>query len=169
MSKNDSAGIGDPYWYEWSIGLLKVIDMINPDNGIESVTLQATKAQGLDDVVVKYSNNNKEYYQIKHTRVDDKITFGYLVSESDKGNSLLRDIALAWKEIRQEGEEITPVLYTNRTPGTRSATHTGTIANEAKSYYFKNGGDDRKTEHVLVLNNVSASLLIYMPLIGLIQ
>ena len=49
---NPTAGIGDPYWYEWSIGLLYIVDMLNPDNGIKSVTLQSTNVQGLDDVVM---------------------------------------------------------------------------------------------------------------------
>lgn len=122
MSNNDTAGIGDPYWYEWSIGLLNVIDMINPDNKIESVTLQATNAQGLDDVVVSYLNGDKKYYQVKHTRTDDTITFGYLVSKDDKGKSLLKSLAKAWKEVKEEGNKINPILYTNRKYGTKTTT-----------------------------------------------
>ena len=34
MYKNTSAGIGDPYWYEWSAGLLYALDMLNPDNNV---------------------------------------------------------------------------------------------------------------------------------------
>lgn len=29
-------GIGDPYWFEWYVGLKNIINMLNPDNGIES-------------------------------------------------------------------------------------------------------------------------------------
>ena len=47
-------GMGDPYWYEWSVGLKYVIQMLNPDSGIEYVELQADVALGLDDVVVSY-------------------------------------------------------------------------------------------------------------------
>ncbi len=121
VANNDTAGIGDPYWYEWSIGLLNVIDMINPDNGINSVALQATSAQGLDDVVVEYTNNSKKYYQVKHTRVDDTITFSYLVSEDKKGMSLLKSLARAWKEVKNKGQQSIPILYTNRKYGTKTS------------------------------------------------
>ena len=30
-------GIGDPYWFEWYVGLKNIINMLNPDNGIEYV------------------------------------------------------------------------------------------------------------------------------------
>ena len=32
-------GIGDPYWFEWYVGLKNIINMLNPDNGIEYVIL----------------------------------------------------------------------------------------------------------------------------------
>lgn len=28
-------GMGDPYWYEWSVGQKYIIDMLNPDNEIK--------------------------------------------------------------------------------------------------------------------------------------
>lgn len=31
-------GIGDLYWYEWYIGLEQVINMLDPDTNIKSVT-----------------------------------------------------------------------------------------------------------------------------------
>lgn len=33
-------GMGDPYWYEWSVGQKYIIDMLNPDNEIKHVELQ---------------------------------------------------------------------------------------------------------------------------------
>ena len=33
-------GIGDPYWYEWFVGLKYVIQMLNPDSGISCVVFQ---------------------------------------------------------------------------------------------------------------------------------
>ena len=32
---NLTAGTGDPYWYEWSVGLLYMVKMINSDSGIK--------------------------------------------------------------------------------------------------------------------------------------
>lgn len=46
--------MGDPYWYEWSVGQQYFIDMLNPDNNIKCVELQANVKLGLDDVVVTY-------------------------------------------------------------------------------------------------------------------
>ena len=51
---NRSAGIGDPYWYEWGIGLLKAVEMLNPDSGIVAVAFQKAGIKGWDDVVIQY-------------------------------------------------------------------------------------------------------------------
>ncbi|WP_046180959.1 ATP-binding protein [Domibacillus tundrae] len=110
MSTNDqnpTAGIGDPYWYEWTVGQGYVVDMLNPDNRIESVTLQATEAQGLDDVVVVYTDGNAKYIQVKHTRKESTITFGDVLS-------LLPSISKAWKEQKGKWNRCSPVLFTNR-------------------------------------------------------
>ncbi|MGG4495612.1 hypothetical protein [Brevibacillus reuszeri] len=72
-----------------AVGQYYVIDMLNTDNGIESVLLQATEAQGLDDVVTVYSDGTSEYVQVKHTRAEDTITFGNMLS-------LLKSMSKAW-------------------------------------------------------------------------
>ena len=46
MCTNLSAGMGDPYWYEWLIGVNYALDMLPPDNDIDYVTLQASELQG---------------------------------------------------------------------------------------------------------------------------
>ena len=53
---NLTAGTGDPYWYEWSVGLLYMVKMLNPDNGIKNVVLQSQDSQSLDDVVITYED-----------------------------------------------------------------------------------------------------------------
>lgn len=105
--KNPTAGIGDPYWYEWTVGQNYVVDMLNTDNGIESVTLQATEAQGLDDVVIIYSDGTSEYVQVKHTRAEDTITFGNMLA-------LLNSMASAWSAQKSKWKKCTPVLFSNR-------------------------------------------------------
>lgn len=72
-------GMGDPYWYEWSVGQKYIIDMLNPDNEIKHVELQADVALGLDDVVITYMDGHKKFVQVKHTRANDTLTFGDLV------------------------------------------------------------------------------------------
>lgn len=42
-------GMGDPYWYEWSVGEQQIINMLNEENNIEYVELQANIGLGLDD------------------------------------------------------------------------------------------------------------------------
>ncbi|MBW3495191.1 hypothetical protein [Bacillus sp. FDAARGOS_1420] len=39
---NLGAGLGDPYFYEWTIGLDKITSMLIPEKEIKSVVLQAT-------------------------------------------------------------------------------------------------------------------------------
>ncbi|MCU5764606.1 ATP-binding protein [Bacillus cereus] len=95
--------------------------MLNLDNNIKSVTLQSREAQGLDDVVVKYDNDKTKCIQIKHTRVDDTITFGDMISFSEKKQSLLKTLSVAWKEAHSNFGETEPVLYTNRKSGKREA------------------------------------------------
>ncbi|WP_349925259.1 ATP-binding protein [Bacillus altitudinis] len=119
---NPTAGSGDPYWYEWSIGLLYILDMINPDNNIHSVTLQSNRAQGLDDVVVKNEDNRTKCIQIKHSRTGNTITFGDMVSSSENKLSLLKTLSTAWKNANEEFGESLPILYTNRKSGIKSTT-----------------------------------------------
>ncbi|SIS43493.1 ATP-binding protein [Salimicrobium flavidum] len=117
---NPTAGAADPYWYEWSVGQRYIIDMLNPDMEIASVILQSTEAQGLDDVIVTYTNGSREYFQVKHTRNYDTVTFGNLVSvDNDSNNSLLKSIAKAWKEAKAKSNKCYPILFTNRKPGER--------------------------------------------------
>ncbi len=73
-SAKTKSGMGDPYWYEWSVGQQYIIDMFNSDNNIANVKL------GLDDVVVTYEGGEKLFVQVKHTRSDNTLTFGDLVS-----------------------------------------------------------------------------------------
>ncbi|MBK8663173.1 MAG: hypothetical protein IPN18_15780 [Ignavibacteriales bacterium] len=47
-----------------SVGLLRIIDMLNPDNGIDSVTFQSFAVSGWDDVVARYESGKVDYYQI---------------------------------------------------------------------------------------------------------
>lgn len=114
---NETAGIGDPYWYEWSVGLFHILDMVDPASGIDSVTLQTMRMQGLDDVEVRYSDGRVRCIQVKHTRANDSFTFGDLVD-----GGLLRGLASAWKEGVERGERCTSELVTNRAVGNRRYT-----------------------------------------------
>lgn len=76
---NLTAGTGTPYWYEWSVGLLYVVKMLNQDNQIKNVVLQSSESQSLDDVVVTYENGVREYVQVKHTRENDKLSYSDMV------------------------------------------------------------------------------------------
>ena len=71
--------------------------MLNDDNKIKSVELQANVALGLDDVVVTYSDDTKLFIQVKHTRTDKTLTFGDLVTVDERsGKSLLGELAESW-------------------------------------------------------------------------
>lgn len=115
---NPGAGIGDPYWYEWSIGLQYVLDLLDPTSEVTSVTLQATGKKGLDDVVVRFSDGRARFIQVKHTRVEDSITFGDFVTAEENDKSLLRQMADAWTAV---GEPAEVWLVTNREAGTRAS------------------------------------------------
>lgn len=76
-------GIGTPYWYEWKIGLIECLKMMS-DYSVESVTLQSSAFQSLDDVVVKYTDGRMKNIQVKHTDKDNNLTFSFLEPEIKK-------------------------------------------------------------------------------------
>ena len=115
---NTKPGMGDPYWYEWSVGLQYIIDMLNSDSGINYIELQADVPLGLDDVVVTYEDGEKLFVQVKHTRAYDTLTFGDLVSRSNEsGQSLLRELASGWNKEKDKYTRSSVLLYTNRLAG----------------------------------------------------
>lgn len=119
---NDSAGIGDPYFYEWTLGQQKILEMLNPDNGIKSVVLQKNGFVGLDDVVINYHNKAPECIQVKHTRVEDSLTFNDLVYSYGKEEALLKQLAAAWAKAESDIANLSVRLASNRKIGTREAT-----------------------------------------------
>lgn len=111
-------GMGDPYWYEWSVGEQQIINMLNEDNNIEFVELQANVGLGLDDVVVTYSDGRVLCIQVKHTRADDTLTFADLVYPAKKtSKSLLAELADSWQEESSKYTEVIPQIFTNRRKG----------------------------------------------------
>lgn len=111
-------GIADPYWFEWYVGLKNIIDMINPDSGIESVVFQHETYNTIDDVVVEYQEGNKQIcYQVKHeiaTSNSKNLTFGNLLEKKNK-KSLFSTLFTGWKEaVSHTNANINPILFTNR-------------------------------------------------------
>ena len=123
-------GMGDPYWYEWSVGQKYIIDMLNPDNEIKHVELQADVALGLDDVVITYMDGHKKFVQVKHTRANDTLTFGDLVTidtsnvDANSHISLLGELAKSWNEEHSKYSTTDILLFSNRKKGKRIA-HAG--------------------------------------------
>ena len=126
-SAKTKPGMGDPYWYEWSVGQQYIIDMLNPDNNIKCVELQANVKLGLDDVVVTYESGEKLFVQVKHTRSDNTLTFGDLVSTdntSEDGShrySLLGELAQSWVAEKNNYQQTRICLSTNRKPGVKAS------------------------------------------------
>ena len=122
-------GIGDPYWYEWYVGLENIIEMLNEDSGIKYVIFQTELYDTIDDVVVGYENHEEYCYQVKHeVGLEQKynLTFGKLlenkVTKRKDGEyrkpNLLQALAMGWKKANESGTNLLiPVLYTNRKLG----------------------------------------------------
>lgn len=122
-------GVGDPYWFEWYVGLDYVISMLEEDNDIESVTFQKAGLEGVDDVVVRRSHGFPLVcVQVKHKKIStsssNNLTFGALISERESSGggvskkSLLASLAAGWKQVaEEEGKSPEIVLYTNREMG----------------------------------------------------
>lgn len=124
-------GMSDPYWYEWSVGQQYIIEMLNEESRIKYVELQANVGLGLDDVVVTFENDEKLFIQVKHTRADDNLTFGDLVTvdktpkDKDGRVSLLGELAKSWNAEKSNYQQTRVCLFTNRKAGSRmSSTRT---------------------------------------------
>lgn len=124
-------GGGDPYWYEWYVGLEQLIRMINPDNEITYVVFQSDVHITIDDVVVGYGDKKEICYQVKHEVGDSgkgNLTFSKLIETTTRASgstkmSLIRALALGWEEAKKRDEKvITPILYTNRNLGKNKTT-----------------------------------------------
>ena len=99
------------------MGLLKVVEMLRPESGIESVSFQVTGAKGWDDVVVRYADGAGDFIQVKHSRVGKSITFGDLVGRDDQGSSLLGSLFAAWRTMELKPDKENCILFTNRAAG----------------------------------------------------
>lgn len=133
-------GMGDPYWYEWSVGEQQIINMLNEENNIEYVELQANAGLGLDDVVVTYSDGKVLCIQVKHTRADDTLTFADLVYSAKKtSKSLLAELADSWQEESRRYNEVIPQVFTNRRKGQVISTTKGedTFVRPALAVFWK--------------------------------
>lgn len=91
--------------------------MIYPDSRIDSVTFQEAGVKGWDDVVVRHQDERIDYYQVKHTREGNNLTFGSLVGHDDSGGSLLGDLHAAWRELAPKSKTATCTVFTNREAG----------------------------------------------------
>ena len=131
MAKLITSGQHDPYWYESFVGLTEVVNLLDPDAGVERVTLQAGDIGGWDDVVVLLNGGRRRCYQVKHTREDNSLTFGDLVqgqTASDevitarRKGPLLAHLFKCWRDSGLNDGQTECILYTNRAAGTRPYT-----------------------------------------------
>ena len=119
---NPTAGIGDPYFYEWTVGQKRILEMLNPDSNIRSVILQKDGFTGIDDVVINYNDCTSKCIQVKHTRTGDSLTFNDLIFPDGNEVPLLKQLALAWAKAEADQPNTVVELTTNRRAGPREAT-----------------------------------------------
>jgi hypothetical protein len=115
-----TAGKGTPYWYEWSVGLLKVVEMLYPESGIVSVSFQESGVKGWDDVVVRYADGRTEYIQVKHSREGTNITFGSFLTADEDAGCLLESLYAAWLQMGLSPHSASCIVFTNREAGERT-------------------------------------------------
>ncbi len=119
QSSESSAGRGDPYWYEWFVGLAEVVNLLDPATDIVRVAFQLAGVKGWDDVVVLLKSGKRRCYQVKHTRAENDLTFGDLVGKIDGKDSLIQTLFNAWREAGLNDGGTKCILYTNRESGRR--------------------------------------------------
>ena len=108
-------GAGDPYFYEWYIGLENVIKMLNPDSGIKHVIFQHDEYDTIDDVVVEYANGNAQVcYQVKHnigTATTVNLTFGSMLKREEKKSVCLKLWFRVGKKLRPHLQQQSPLCF----------------------------------------------------------
>lgn len=115
-----SAGKGTPYWYEWTVGLTKVVEMLYPESDISSVSFQEAGVKGWDDVVVRYGDGRTEYIQVKHSREGVNVTFGSFLTVDEDGICLLESLYHAWRKMKLSSAFASCTVFTNRQAGSRT-------------------------------------------------
>src|SRR6266496_1519194 len=131
-----TAGRGDPYWYEWFVGLREVIGMIDEGSEITSVAFQLEGVKGWDDVVVKLADGSRRCYQVKHTREENSLTFSDLIRCTAEQGSLLGTLFIAWRESNLNDGRSRCILYTNRQAGAQGyKSDTGTYRPPLLKFY----------------------------------
>ena len=86
------------------------------DSSIDSVVLQSTNFQALDDVVVNYIDKSILNIQVKHTDVNDNFTYSFL---SSREKSLLNELSLEWKNNKNDYNFKGIQIVTNKKWGTQ--------------------------------------------------
>ena len=110
-----NSGIGTPYWFEWEIGILECLKMLQ-DTSIESVVLQSTNFEVLDDVVVNYNDQSILNIQVKHTDANNNFTYSFFASRE---KSLLNELASEWKKNKDKYNFKGIQIVTNKKWGTQ--------------------------------------------------
>ena len=79
----------------------------------------------MHDVVITYMDGHKKFVQVKHTRANDTLTFGDLVTidtsnvDANSHISLLGELAKSWNEEHSKYSTTDILLFSNRKKGKR--------------------------------------------------
>lgn len=126
----NNAGIGTPYWYEWTIGIIECLKMLSSYD-IKSVVLQSSDFVSLDDVVINYADGSITNIQVKHTDIKANLTYSFL----DSNGSLIKKLANEWNEKKGEYRIREIQLVTNRGWGTNTSSGRCSVADFIENVY----------------------------------
>ncbi len=121
MARPAQPGLHDPIWYELTFAQCQIVEMLDPNSDIDSVTIQAPKVRGIDDVVVTKRDGSAAYYQLKHSRVGGSISLPNFARAEPGEPTLLRQLAEGWAEQTRKGRRCETHLITNRRPSSRQS------------------------------------------------
>ena len=100
----------------------EVVELFDSGGDVETVAFQVKGINGWDDVIVSLRGGRHRCYQIKHTRVENTLTFGDLVQHNESGVSLLSSLFDCWRTAGLNDDKTECILYTNREDGTSWST-----------------------------------------------
>lgn len=148
---NEQPGASDPYSFEWNLGLLYVLDLLDDSKGVLHVEFQKRGIAGIDDVVVTYRDGSVSGIQSKYVKAGSQrqnLRFSDLIDDSE-GSSLIDSLAQGWRQMTARGVSTSCVVATNKLlEGNRSKAVFGATAYRRfpVGVYFAKLGDSLKVE-----------------------
>ncbi len=101
--------------YQWLIGWYYALLLLDQDNDVVSISIEAPKVGPVDDIVIHPGSKSGRYLQVKYSvNASNPIDEEFWTGKTDGGQSFLQRLWTVFVELRKTQAQPELVLYTNR-------------------------------------------------------